>query len=424
MKKMTIDWQQARQILNEAYRPSISLRPIFAELMGNSLTIGMYLSRAHYWSDKGRDSDGWIYKTCDEFKSETFLSRRQQDKAREALKDKPWWSEKLARVGSTPKFHYRIDRDLLDAEVINFILSKCEDNLTASDSIASGKSDSIASGKSDSIASGKSDLPTAIAYTKIYSSKTYSPDLTHSLTESPEKSANAEPENLIFLDPETSQQISPLETFSNIQDEGIHLLTREEGVQTLLDGTQEIINPSFAVDPDPSGGKEVSAPCRTTADTMKGMFGNQRPIERQRATAKTQPHYHKGNQNPTQRWKDLEDYKKFEAYVVENARQRREGIIKCEKGEYGEPWIQSVLRFTSTCTNEFSSKLQIWKDWNSIVPSPEFLPIEENVAKEFTEEEKEKKREYARNLLAKMAAGIKAASENKETPSRGFKFAS
>jgi hypothetical protein len=275
-------------------------------------------------------------------------------------------------------------------------------------------------GKSDSIAVGKSDLPTAIAYTKtysskIYSSKTYSPDLTHSLTESPEKSANAEPENLFFSDPETSQPISPLETLSNIQDEGIHSLTREEGIQSILD---------FAVNPDPSGGKEVSAPCRTTDGTMKGMFDNQRPIERQRATAKTQSHYHKGNQNPTQRWKDLEDYKKFEAYVVESARQRREGIIKCEKGEYGEPWIQSVLRFTAACTNEFSPKLQVWKDWNSIVPSPEFLPIEENVANEFTEEEKEKKREYARNLLAKMAAGIKAASENKEMPSRGFKFAS
>jgi hypothetical protein len=373
-----INWQQARQILNEAYRPSISLRPIFAELMGNSLTAGMYLSRAHYWSDKGRDSDGWIYKTCDEFKSETFLSRRQQDKAREALRDKPWWSEKLARVGTTPKFHYRIDRDLLDAEVINFILSKCEDNLTASDLIASSKSDLIASSKSDLIASSKSDLIassksdliTAIAYTKTDSSKNtfkdYFPDPDRT---NKKKSADAEAE---FPIQEASPPIQPLESPTNTLDVQTHQLAREGGKQSILEGNESTINSPLAVDPDLTPEREGSAARRPTAP----------PRVTHRDRAMSSSILHRGINN--NRWRNLDEFKSFREYATEWAAIR---LARPELGTpgqaYDDEWVQRVLSNTANCTDSNSPNLTLWTAWVNKAPKseivnqdiPEFTPI-------------------------------------------------
>jgi hypothetical protein len=124
----TVD--QSGLILGEAFQRSIAFRPIFADLFGKDLTIGMYLSQAYYWccgkdgKSRGSLADGWIYKTCDHFKLETYLSRRQQEKARAALRAKSWWSEKVSRIGGVPKLHFRIDLKLLVAEIVQFKSAK------------------------------------------------------------------------------------------------------------------------------------------------------------------------------------------------------------------------------------------------------------------------------------------------------------
>jgi len=62
----------------------IAYHPILAKAFGG-VTIGLFLSQLLYWSGKGADPDGWIYKTAEEFTEETGLSRREQQTARHHL---------------------------------------------------------------------------------------------------------------------------------------------------------------------------------------------------------------------------------------------------------------------------------------------------------------------------------------------------
>lgn len=65
-------------------RRPIAFHRAFADLAG-SAAGGLFLSQLFYWSDKGADAEGWIYKTIAEWTDETALSRREQESARAAL---------------------------------------------------------------------------------------------------------------------------------------------------------------------------------------------------------------------------------------------------------------------------------------------------------------------------------------------------
>jgi hypothetical protein len=335
-----IDWRQAGKILAGVYRESIALRPIFAELMGNSLVVGMYLSRAHYWKDKGKDPDGWVYKTCEEFQAETFLSRRQQDKAREILKTKPWWEEKIARVGTTPKFHYRIDSDLLDEEVINLILSKSDDKLTNSDAIASDKSDLIASDKSDLIASDKSDSIAAIAYTR----STYSRSTNSTSTNSISLTAKAE--------------------FGELE------LRNSEQANLPEQSSLQLIVPSQPL--APSGENSPPRPPRSTnPDKMPwGDRYDRKQAHRERAASGS--HFEIGLKN--KRWKDRADFDKFVAYARTWAKNRQEDVqFNLDNTKYGDGYINTILSRTASARNENDANLICWKMWNTELPLPPFV---------------------------------------------------
>jgi hypothetical protein len=49
------------------------------------LAAGVFVRQLVFWTGKGMDPDGWIYKTRDELLEEIGLSQRQQDKARKTL---------------------------------------------------------------------------------------------------------------------------------------------------------------------------------------------------------------------------------------------------------------------------------------------------------------------------------------------------
>ncbi len=78
----------------------------YAHALG-SVTAALLLSQLCYWSDKGHDPDGWIYKTRDELKTETGLSREEQETARRKLKAARVLEEK--RAGVPAKLYYRVD---------------------------------------------------------------------------------------------------------------------------------------------------------------------------------------------------------------------------------------------------------------------------------------------------------------------------
>lgn len=78
--------------------------------IGGGATSGLFISQMLYWGGKGYDAE-WIYKTIDEMKKETCLSRSEQDNA-----IRSWMKlgviQKEVR-GVPPKRYFRIDLERL-----------------------------------------------------------------------------------------------------------------------------------------------------------------------------------------------------------------------------------------------------------------------------------------------------------------------
>jgi hypothetical protein len=78
---------------------------VLTQLCG-SLTAGIILSQALYWSQITCDPDMWFYKTSADWERETTLTERQQSTARSVLRRFPFWDEKRKGVNGT--LHYRV----------------------------------------------------------------------------------------------------------------------------------------------------------------------------------------------------------------------------------------------------------------------------------------------------------------------------
>jgi hypothetical protein len=94
----------------------IAFHRCLAELAG-SVTSGLMLSQAVYWTGKTKDLQGWFWKTQDEWFEETMLSRKEQESARRRLREiafegESLWCEQLRGVPA--KLYYRVDMDILE----------------------------------------------------------------------------------------------------------------------------------------------------------------------------------------------------------------------------------------------------------------------------------------------------------------------
>lgn len=85
--------------------PIAFYRP-FADLAG-SATGGLFFSQLMYWSGKGVDEEGWIFKTQHEWEEETFLTRSEQESARKALRKIGVLEEK--KKGTPARLYYKIN---------------------------------------------------------------------------------------------------------------------------------------------------------------------------------------------------------------------------------------------------------------------------------------------------------------------------
>lgn len=88
----------------------ISFHRPLANVAGGA-TGGLFLSQLLYWSDKGADPDGWIYKTQEEWQEETALTRSEQERARRILRDKGILEE--VKRGVPSRLFYRLNMDAL-----------------------------------------------------------------------------------------------------------------------------------------------------------------------------------------------------------------------------------------------------------------------------------------------------------------------
>ena len=106
-------WKEAiREGLENAGSDRKAYEPAFIQAFGPG--PGLLMSQLLFWTGKGMDPEGWIYKTEDEWKWETGLNRYQQRKARKILKAKGVLEE--TKKGLPRKLYFRIKLEQL-AEV-------------------------------------------------------------------------------------------------------------------------------------------------------------------------------------------------------------------------------------------------------------------------------------------------------------------
>jgi len=92
-----------------ADRP-VAYHPDIARMLG-SVKDAVFLCQLLYWTDKGSRTDGYIWKTQDDWEKETGLSRYEQKTARNHLIELGLLEEKLAGIPAT--MHYRINLEAL-----------------------------------------------------------------------------------------------------------------------------------------------------------------------------------------------------------------------------------------------------------------------------------------------------------------------
>lgn len=107
---MSLTWLELSAILD---RP-IAFHPIFGRIGGGTVP-GVFMSQAFYWTrvqdQNAPDAEGWFYKTRDEWKTETCLTRYEQESARKAWRDLGILEEE--KRGMPAKTHFRINKPAL-----------------------------------------------------------------------------------------------------------------------------------------------------------------------------------------------------------------------------------------------------------------------------------------------------------------------
>ena len=106
----------------------VAYHPMIAHVLGD-VKQALFICQLFYWHDKGKLSDGWIWKTQDDWTEETGLSRYEQQTARKHLVEKGVLQEKLKGIPAT--LHYRLDLDRLFELVENWYTEKQDSKVAA-----------------------------------------------------------------------------------------------------------------------------------------------------------------------------------------------------------------------------------------------------------------------------------------------------
>ena len=93
---------------------------LFIEYTG-SLTTAAFLARLLYWSDKGKRSDGYIWKSNREWQEETGLTRYAVRKASADLETLGLIDTELMQAQGAPTLHYRLDQQALVEALVEYV---------------------------------------------------------------------------------------------------------------------------------------------------------------------------------------------------------------------------------------------------------------------------------------------------------------
>lgn len=84
---------------------AIAFYPQIAEVVG--IEAALFFQQICYWSPKAKRSDGFFYKSADEFKKETSLTEKQQRLCRTILEKKGWIAAKKIMANGHMTWHYK-----------------------------------------------------------------------------------------------------------------------------------------------------------------------------------------------------------------------------------------------------------------------------------------------------------------------------
>lgn len=85
----------------------IAFNPILAHALG-CVKAGLFLSQLLFWWEKGDDPE-WVYKTIEEIRKETALSRREQETAIRICKKYDLIETKLKRIPAKRHFKVKVE---------------------------------------------------------------------------------------------------------------------------------------------------------------------------------------------------------------------------------------------------------------------------------------------------------------------------
>jgi hypothetical protein len=99
----------ALMLIRGVLQSPIAFHRIFVTITG-SVTAALMLSQSYYWSQRTK-SDGWFYKTQEEWHRETGLSRCEQETARRILRNRGLIEE--VKKGVPCKLYFRVNESKL-----------------------------------------------------------------------------------------------------------------------------------------------------------------------------------------------------------------------------------------------------------------------------------------------------------------------
>lgn len=82
----------------------------------------LFLGQLIYWSGKGANPDGWIYKTYQEWEEELFIKKDKAMAIKKKLEELNLITTMVKKIGNTPVLHYKVNQETL----IEFLLETRE----------------------------------------------------------------------------------------------------------------------------------------------------------------------------------------------------------------------------------------------------------------------------------------------------------
>ena len=91
----------------------LTIPRFFIKITG-SLQVALFLSQVIFWSDKGKNEDGWFYKTYEEWEEELAINKYYIRKSIEFLKSKKVLNTKTKKINGNPTLHFRLNPEALN----------------------------------------------------------------------------------------------------------------------------------------------------------------------------------------------------------------------------------------------------------------------------------------------------------------------